>query len=436
MKKRTRSYRLLSKRLSKFWATSVLLLYSFAYLNGPAIASDIENSIVTIYTTVENQGSGQGTGFYIGKGGRILTAYHVVDGATQITIYDQKGRKYTDIEILALSPEFDLAVLKVNNARNKGYLKYTKSAPSPEEKLTIIGSPRGLPNQKMFGHATSDGLISSLALSSRSGKAIFNTKIDILPLDITIYNGLSGAPILNSNFELVGVLSGSFDEGRGVAWAIPSKYISEVFSSIAQSQSVDNSFIWPAFRLMSNSWRSLKRSYSKHYTAKHIQKLEVLEGLLDKIGGEWTINMPSVETIFEYYGDDRCIKRMSRDDSMIRITGIDYEEPSLIGAIRVNSSFSAQYIPGYMGHNPFTEKECYKQVTGDSSNSTGAIHIEGDFRGFNYKSRNDRVKAKIYVKECLIGRCTGSVYGKKSLGTFRIITEDKMTSGETVFLRN
>ena len=109
---------------------------------------------------------------------------------------------------------------------------------------------------------------------------------------------MSGAPVVLTDGTIVGVLSGSFDEGRGIAWAIPSKYVSDLLKTPAIMQLPSTSFHWPSFALMSTSWVSLGRSYSKSFDASHLAQLESLEGLLRSIRGRWRGTADFRRTVF------------------------------------------------------------------------------------------------------------------------------------------
>ena len=55
---------------------------------------------------------GQGTGWMYDDQGHIVTNNHVVEGATQMTVYFSNGM-WADAELVARDPQADLAVIKV-----------------------------------------------------------------------------------------------------------------------------------------------------------------------------------------------------------------------------------------------------------------------------------------------------------------------------------
>src|SRR5690606_14795026 len=88
---------------------------------------------------------GSGTGFVWDKNGYIVTNYHVVEGARQITITLQDQSNWP-AEVVGLAPERDLAVLKI-----KAPAKLLKALPLGDSsnlrvgrKVLAIGNPFGL----------------------------------------------------------------------------------------------------------------------------------------------------------------------------------------------------------------------------------------------------------------------------------------------------
>src|SRR5665213_2850259 len=71
-----------TNRSMRCWAIGsfrIISLFTLACLT--ARGADLNDSVITIFVTRASTGSAQGTGFVVGTGGRIVTAYHVVEGA-------------------------------------------------------------------------------------------------------------------------------------------------------------------------------------------------------------------------------------------------------------------------------------------------------------------------------------------------------------------
>jgi hypothetical protein len=87
-------------------------------------------------------------------------------------------------------------------------------------------------------------------------------KTYIMPIDITIYGGMSGGPVLLGD-EVIAVLSGSLNEGGSFAWGIPIDYINykTIWTYIGQ---IPPNIAWPKYGLLSKFSRSTETlvSYS------------------------------------------------------------------------------------------------------------------------------------------------------------------------------
>jgi hypothetical protein len=230
----------------------------FCFLLSLPAYGGVEESIVGLYVTLEAGRSDLGTGFFSSADGQIVTAYHVVNGARKIKAVTSSGQIYDDLRIDYVSPQRDLAVLQIiSKPQTPGFLKLTRHIPDPKEELSVIGYPRGLPTQVIRAHSTSYKLLSSFTLRDARGQRLFKQDIEILPLDATVYSGMSGAPVL-SHGEVHGILSGSFDEGGTIAWMIPTQHLDTLVKFQKRPEDVS---AWPSFDLMAAGFRSLSRSF-------------------------------------------------------------------------------------------------------------------------------------------------------------------------------
>lgn len=182
-------------------------------------------SVVTIFTksnnftkegTVENQG--QGSGVLISHDCYILTAAHVVDGASEIVIKTQDG-KMRQANILFSEKTADIALLQLQELDSK--LPHAKLGDSDAliigQNVYVIGSPYGLEN------SFSSGIISAF----RNFNMIYDgtVNLEFIQTDAAINSGNSGGPIFNSRGEVIGIassiltVSGGF-QGIGMVVAI------------------------------------------------------------------------------------------------------------------------------------------------------------------------------------------------------------------------
>lgn len=221
--------------------------------SGPALTSQ-EQTFATIYqrvspsvvaiNVISDRGrggvvSGSGSGFVIDREGRIVTNYHVVQGATEITVNFLDGT-ITRAEIIGLDADSDLAVIQVNRPANE--LQPIEFGNMDDlvvgQTVLAIGSPFG---QRW---TLTSGIVSALErrISGLSGYAIGS----VIQTDTPINPGNSGGPLLNLNGQVVGVNSQIFSESgvnTGVGFAIPSNLVARVADELISNGRVNYSFI-------------------------------------------------------------------------------------------------------------------------------------------------------------------------------------------------
>src|SRR2546423_3849982 len=87
---------------------------------------------------------GVGSGFIIDPKGYILTNYHVLDGATRITIAMHNGDRFR-ARVIGVDKDTDLAVLKIESDHELPVMKFGDSnAAQVGDWVLAIGSPFGL----------------------------------------------------------------------------------------------------------------------------------------------------------------------------------------------------------------------------------------------------------------------------------------------------
>jgi S1-C subfamily serine protease len=167
------------------------------------------------FNPMPKQGSGSGS--LIDEQGRILTNYHVIEGARslEVTLADRHKVK---AKIIGIDPSNDLAVIQIS-ASKKPFEKVQMGSSSNlqvGQKVLAIGNPFGLEG------TLTTGVISSLRRSIRAenGKLID----DVIQTDAAINPGNSGGPLLNSHGDLIGINSQIISPSGGnvgIGFAVP-----------------------------------------------------------------------------------------------------------------------------------------------------------------------------------------------------------------------
>lgn len=154
---------------------------------------------------------GNGSGVVISNEGHILTNNHVVNGAEEIDVTLNDGRKFT-AKVIGRDTFSDLAIIKMDGATNlKPAVLGTSGNLRPGEWVIAVGSPLG------FDHTVTLGIVSAL---SRQVPDI-NSNVEFIQTDAAINPGNSGGPLVNLNGEVIGINTAIAGSGQNIGFAIP-----------------------------------------------------------------------------------------------------------------------------------------------------------------------------------------------------------------------
>ena len=184
------------------------------------------DSVVAISCTIQStsfygsSGSSSGSGFVLSEDGYILTNYHVVEGATGITVITHSGEEY-EAEMVGYDDSAnDLAVLKVEATGLKASKIGSSSALAIGDMVAAIGNPLGELNATQ-----TVGYVSGIGREVATGSL---TTISMIQTDAAINPGNSGGPLFNMQGEVIGITtakySGTTNSGasiEGIGFAIP-----------------------------------------------------------------------------------------------------------------------------------------------------------------------------------------------------------------------
>ena len=160
---------------------------------------------------------GEGSGFVIDAKGLILTAAHVVDDATSLTVNMANGRKYK-AKVKASDSTHDVAVLELEQPVNPPLAAEQIAKMGDSDKARVgdwviaIGSPFSLKK------TVTKGIVSGLGRHlTIQGKQYLN----LLQTDALINPGNSGGPLLNLAGEVIGINVAINPQAQGIGFAIP-----------------------------------------------------------------------------------------------------------------------------------------------------------------------------------------------------------------------
>jgi S1-C subfamily serine protease len=166
---------------------------------------------------------GSGSGFVYDEEGHIVTNYHVIEDAEELSVALADGQTYP-AEVVGQDPTNDLAVIRID----------TESLPEPVplgdsdalrvgQFVVAIGNPFGLER------TLTAGVISSLGRVIRGPDNRFIG--EVIQTDAAINPGNSGGPLLDLRGRVIGVNSQIVSPSQanaGVGFAVPSNTVRRV----------------------------------------------------------------------------------------------------------------------------------------------------------------------------------------------------------------
>ena len=187
----------------------------------------------------QQQSQAEGTGFVWDSKGDIVTAAHVVDGATSIKVHFKDGKTAT-ATLVGKDDSTDTAVIKVNVDPSELHPLSigTSSGVQPGNEVVAIGSPFGLTE------TMTAGIVSAIG---RTITAPNNFSISgAIQTDAPINHGNSGGPLLNVTGQVVGVnvqIDSNSNGSEGVGFATPIDTVKSIADTLISGGKVEHAYL-------------------------------------------------------------------------------------------------------------------------------------------------------------------------------------------------
>lgn len=178
----------------------------------PAVVNiNTQVPVQTFFGVVPQEGAGSGV--IVRRDGLILTNFHVVQGAQEITVTLLTGKKLTG-RVVGSDRFTDLAVIKVESDQPLPVVELgTSNALKVGQSAIAIGNPFGLSS------SVTVGVVSAL---NRSIRISPDFVVDnLIQTDAAINPGNSGGALVDSSGRLIGINTAIVREAQGIGFAIP-----------------------------------------------------------------------------------------------------------------------------------------------------------------------------------------------------------------------
>jgi putative serine protease PepD len=176
-----------------------------------AIYQRVRPSVVVIRTN-----DALGSGVIVADDGTIVTANHVIAGATQITVTFFDGTT-TSATLVAANPKLDVAVLSPVSLPEVVVPAALGGGTDVGAPVVAVGNPLGLAD------SVSAGVVSGLDRTAQTAEGTYS---GLIQFDASVNPGSSGGPLLDARGLIVGIVvsianPAHEDAFAGIGFAVP-----------------------------------------------------------------------------------------------------------------------------------------------------------------------------------------------------------------------
>lgn len=166
----------------------------------------------------------QGSGFIISPKGRVVTNFHVVKNAVEVTVTTEDGAEYK-AKVIGSDEKTDVALLEIKDAKaDFPTVAFATAEVRPGDWVLAVGNPFGL------GGSVTAGIVS--ARGREIGAGPYD---DFLQIDAPINRGNSGGPTFDLAGNVVGMNTAIYSPSGGsvgIGFAIPAATVQKVIAQL------------------------------------------------------------------------------------------------------------------------------------------------------------------------------------------------------------
>jgi len=182
---------------------------------------------------------GTGSGSIIDQKGYVLTNYHVIKDANELSVTLADGTNHRG-DIIGVDPENDLAVIKFDpEGQRLTTIPFGSSVDlRVGQKVLAIGNPFAL------DRTLTTGIVSGLGRPVRTNSGLVIK--EMIQTDASINPGNSGGPLLNSRGEMIGINTMIFSPSGGsvgIGFAVPVETAKRVVPDLLRYGEVQRGWI-------------------------------------------------------------------------------------------------------------------------------------------------------------------------------------------------
>ena len=200
----------------------------------PAVVIVSTKSLTSSMFGGSQEVEGIGSGFIINEEGYVLTNYHVIQGAQEVTV-TLSDEQEINATVVNYDEDKDIAMLKLAEGTKVPAVAELGDSDEiyPGAEVIAIGTPLS----KNFAHTLTKGVISG---SNRTIEGENGTNVNLIQTDAAINPGNSGGPLVNTRGQVIGINSMKIGSQvgqtsvEGIGFAIPINEVKNKIESLSK----------------------------------------------------------------------------------------------------------------------------------------------------------------------------------------------------------
>ena len=197
----------------------------------PAVVTVSTKGVATFNGFFQQEVEGIGSGFIINEDGYILTNYHVIEGANEVSVTLSDNRTVS-AKVVNYDENQDVAMLKITDDNIKvpavAELGNSDELQQGEEVIAI-----GTPLSADLSQTVTNGIVSAL---NRNVETESGVSLNLIQTNASINPGNSGGPLVNTKGQVIGIntMKMAGENTEGIGFAIPINDISGKIESLSK----------------------------------------------------------------------------------------------------------------------------------------------------------------------------------------------------------
>ncbi len=197
----------------------------------PAVVTVSTKGVATFNGFFQQEVEGIGSGFIINEDGYILTNYHVIEGAKEVSV-TLSDNTNVSAKVVNYDENQDVAMLKItdDNVKVPAIVELGDSdALQQGEEVIAIGTPLSAD----LSQTVTNGIVSAL---NRNVQTESGVSLNLIQTNASINPGNSGGPLVNTKGQVIGIntMKMAGENTEGIGFAIPINDISDKIESLSK----------------------------------------------------------------------------------------------------------------------------------------------------------------------------------------------------------